>query len=124
MPQMKKRTNKVMLSLTDHEHAIACRVAGAHRMPVAKFLRLAFFHKEFCDYTSLSESNASSAAICNELARIKTLEPTPELVALVIRLEQHISRIADALGERCYIESPKIRKRLAEKPYSTLGGRN
>lgn len=119
---MKKRKNKVMLSLTDDEHLIACKVAGAHRMPVAKFLRLAFFHREFCDYVSLSDSNAASIAICQQLARIKTLKPTSELISHVIRMERHMERIADALGERCYIESPKIRKRLSEKPHRTLGG--
>lgn len=111
-----------MLSLTDEEHTIACKVAGAHRMPVAKFLRIAFFHKEFRDYVSLSESNAASMQICQQLARIKTLEPTPELVTHVTRMERHLERIANSLGELCYIESAKIRKRLKEKPNYTLGG--
>ena len=119
---MKKRTNKVMLSLTDDEHSIACKVAGAHRMPVAKFLRIAFFHKEFCDYSSLSESNEASVDLCQQLARIKTLKPTPELVSHVMRMERHMERIANSLGEPCYIESEKIRKRLKEKPNYTLGG--
>jgi hypothetical protein len=119
---MKKRINKVMISLTDDEHAIACKVAGAHRMPVAKFLRLAFFHKEFRDYITLSESNAAVIELCHQLARIKTLEPTPDLIPHVIRLERHLERIVKSLGEQCYIESPKIRKRLKEKGDGTLAG--
>lgn len=119
---MKKRKNRVMLSLTDDEHALACRVAGTYRMPVAKFLRLALFHKEFREFDALSESNRASIAIAESLQLIKTLKPTPELVTYVVRMEAHLGKIARSLGERCYIESPKIRKRLKGNPDLTLSG--
>jgi len=119
---MKKRTNKVMLSLTDQEHAIACKISGAYRMPVAKFLRLALFHKEFREFDSLSSSNLTCIQVAGQLARIKTLQPTPELVTCVVRLEGHLARVAQGLGERCYIESPRIRQRLKDHPDLTMKG--